>query len=159
MPQSRATSHRRSVNRLAVGGVLMAALAWTAFASSQDDSPAAPSTVAVADLPARQLVLAEQILESLRSMPGRATIADRRDAILRVRAARLAVARTREDRVAACTWAVTELESILEVERAMVRTGRAVDVLPTLDDPRHTLWPIPQGELDVAPNLVQNPGY
>lgn len=41
----------------------------------------------------------------------------------------------------------------------LVRTDRALDVLPTLDDPDHTVWPIPQGELDVAPNLVQNPGY
>lgn len=41
----------------------------------------------------------------------------------------------------------------------LVRTGRAVEVLPTLTDSRFTLWPIPQGELDTAPNLVQNPGY
>lgn len=41
----------------------------------------------------------------------------------------------------------------------LVRTGRAVEVLPNLSDIRFTLWPIPQGELDTAPNLVQNPGY
>ena len=41
----------------------------------------------------------------------------------------------------------------------LVRTGRAVETLPTLNDSRFTLWPIPRGELDVAPNLTQNPGY
>jgi tetratricopeptide (TPR) repeat protein len=39
----------------------------------------------------------------------------------------------------------------------LVRTGRATTVL---DIPATaTLWPIPLGEIDVAPNLTQNPGY
>jgi hypothetical protein len=38
-----------------------------------------------------------------------------------------------------------------------VRTGRAAAVMgiPVFQ----TLYPIPQSELDVAPNLTQNPGY
>ena len=39
----------------------------------------------------------------------------------------------------------------------MVRTDRAVDILGI--DPYQTLWPIPQDELDVSPNLTQNDGY
>jgi hypothetical protein len=58
-------------------------------------------------------------------------------------------------------WLERRLELAFEGDRwfDLVRTGRAMDVLPTLTDPDHTLWPIPQGELDVAPNLTQNPGY
>jgi len=37
----------------------------------------------------------------------------------------------------------------------MVRTGTGLAALP----PAQTLLPIPQAELDVAPNLTQNPGY
>ena len=39
----------------------------------------------------------------------------------------------------------------------LVRTGRATTVL-NINETR-TRWPIPQGELDVNPNLQQNPGY
>ena len=58
-------------------------------------------------------------------------------------------------------WLERRLELAFEGDRwfDLVRTGRAVAVIPTLDDPQHTLWPIPQGELDVAPNMTQNPGY
>ena len=41
----------------------------------------------------------------------------------------------------------------------LVRTNRAVATLPTLDDARFTLWPIPQNELDNNDLLTQNPGY
>lgn len=41
----------------------------------------------------------------------------------------------------------------------LVRVGKALDVLPNLDDPDFLVWPVPQGELDTAPNLTQNPGY
>ena len=58
-------------------------------------------------------------------------------------------------------WLERRLELAFEGDRwfDLVRTGRAVATIPTLNDPDFTLWPIPQGELDVAPNLVQNPGY
>lgn len=38
------------------------------------------------------------------------------------------------------------------------RTGRAMEVLG-ITNPDRLLFPIPQAELDVNPNLVQNPGY
>ena len=43
----------------------------------------------------------------------------------------------------------------------LVRTGRALDVLGVSGrfEAHETLWPIPVGEMDTAPNLVQNPGY
>ncbi len=41
----------------------------------------------------------------------------------------------------------------------LVRTGRAAAHLGTRWAPHKALWPIPQGEMDTAPNLVQNPGY
>jgi hypothetical protein len=39
------------------------------------------------------------------------------------------------------------------------RTGRAAGVLGPNFDPYERLWAIPEAELDVAPNLTQNPGY
>ncbi|NNM06293.1 MAG: RagB/SusD family nutrient uptake outer membrane protein [Gemmatimonadetes bacterium] len=55
------------------------------------------------------------------------------------------------------------LELAFEGERwhDLVRTGRAVDVLSFTGRfaPHEVLWPIPVGEMDTAPNLVQNPGY
>jgi starch-binding outer membrane protein, SusD/RagB family len=41
----------------------------------------------------------------------------------------------------------------------LVRTDRAVDALAPFLAPHEKLWPVPQRELDVAPNLTQNPGY
>ena len=41
----------------------------------------------------------------------------------------------------------------------LVRTGRAAAVLGESLDAHEVLWPIPVSELDVAPNLTQNPGY
>ena len=66
-----------------------------------------------------------------------------------------------QQQVIGAIWLERRLELAFEGDRwfDLVRTGRAVAVLPTLNDPNHTLWPIPQGELDVAPNLVQNAGY
>jgi len=38
----------------------------------------------------------------------------------------------------------------------LVRTGQALAVgIPA----QQTLLPIPQAEIDVAPNMIQNPGY
>jgi hypothetical protein len=53
------------------------------------------------------------------------------------------------------------LELAMEGDRFpdLVRTGRAVAVLNIADRPYQALFPIPQRELDVAPNLTQNPGY
>jgi hypothetical protein len=55
------------------------------------------------------------------------------------------------------------LELAFEGERwhDLVRTGRAVEVLSFTGRfaPHEVLWPIPIGEMDTAPNLVQNPGY
>jgi starch-binding outer membrane protein, SusD/RagB family len=39
------------------------------------------------------------------------------------------------------------------------RTGRAIEVLPNVTSPNQLLYPVPTTELDVNPNLVQNPGY
>jgi hypothetical protein len=43
----------------------------------------------------------------------------------------------------------------------LVRTGRAMAVLGVDGrfEAHEVLWPIPVGEMDTAPNLVQNPGY
>ena len=55
------------------------------------------------------------------------------------------------------------LELAFEGERwhDLVRTGRAVSVLGASGrfEAHEVLWPIPVGEMDTAPNLVQNPGY
>lgn len=41
----------------------------------------------------------------------------------------------------------------------LVRTDRAAAALGSRWAPHKALWPIPQEELDTAPNLTQNPGY
>ncbi len=41
----------------------------------------------------------------------------------------------------------------------LIRTDRASEALGSRWAPYKALWPIPQGELDTAPNLTQNPGY
>jgi hypothetical protein len=52
------------------------------------------------------------------------------------------------------------LELAMEGDRwpDLVRTGRVPAVLPGVS-PFQTLYPIPLNEIDVAPGLVQNPGY
>lgn len=66
-----------------------------------------------------------------------------------------------------------ELLDIIEKERRvefafeglrwfdLVRTGRAVDVLPHVTNPNQTLFPIPLDEIqsNSSPGMVQNPGY
>lgn len=58
-------------------------------------------------------------------------------------------------------WEERRLELALEGFRwpDLVRTGRAIAVLGLETKPHQVLFPIPQQELDVAPNLTQNPGY
>jgi hypothetical protein len=55
------------------------------------------------------------------------------------------------------------LELAFEGERwhDLVRTGRAMAVLSASGrfEAHEVIWPIPVGEMDTAPNLVQNPGY
>lgn len=43
----------------------------------------------------------------------------------------------------------------------LVRTNRAIDVLPNVKNLNQTLWPIPLGELvtNTDPSMTQNPGY
>ncbi len=53
----------------------------------------------------------------------------------------------------------------------LIRWGIAKDVIPqatlfgeqrdsrVFEEPKHNLWPIPQKEIDLNPNLTQNPGY
>ncbi len=41
----------------------------------------------------------------------------------------------------------------------LVRTGRAAEAIGANFSAYESLWPIPESEMDVAPNLVQNPGY
>jgi hypothetical protein len=66
---------------------------------------------------------------------------------------------TTEDDVLGAIWHERRVELAFEGDRwpDLVRTGRAVEVLGIR--PEMTLYPIPQSELDVAPNLTQNPGY
>ncbi|HEY8470239.1 MAG TPA: RagB/SusD family nutrient uptake outer membrane protein [Longimicrobiales bacterium] len=61
--------------------------------------------------------------------------------------------------VLAAIWRERRLELALEGDRwpDLVRTGQAVSVLGIPSE--FTLYPIPQNEIDVAPNLRQNPGY
>jgi hypothetical protein len=58
-------------------------------------------------------------------------------------------------------WQERRLELAFEGFRwpDLVRTGRAVTVLGITDRPHQVLYPIPQAELDVAPNVTQNSGY
>jgi starch-binding outer membrane protein, SusD/RagB family len=59
-------------------------------------------------------------------------------------------------------WNERVLELAMEGDRwpDLVRTGRAVEVLGLTPDEEHTLlFPIPQNETDVSPNVEQNPGY
>ncbi len=67
----------------------------------------------------------------------------------------------------------TELLNAIETERRaefafeghrwfdLVRTGRAVDLIPTVSNSKKTLFPIPSGELqtNTNPGMFQNPGY
>lgn len=66
---------------------------------------------------------------------------------------------TTMDDVLAAIWAERRLELAFEGDRwpDLVRTGRATTVLTI--PANATLYPIPQRELDVAPNMTQNPGY
>ncbi|MGH7477188.1 MAG: RagB/SusD family nutrient uptake outer membrane protein [Longimicrobiales bacterium] len=65
-----------------------------------------------------------------------------------------------QDDVLAEIWLQRRLEFAFEGDRwfDLVRADRAPAVLPGVE-PFETLWPIPLNELDVAPNLEQNPGY
>ena len=58
-------------------------------------------------------------------------------------------------------WEERRLELAMEGFRwpDLVRTGRAIALLGLQTKPHQVLFPIPQQELDVAPNLTQNPGY
>jgi hypothetical protein len=66
-----------------------------------------------------------------------------------------------QEEVLAAIWEERRLELAMEGFRwpDLVRTGRAIEVLELEDRPHQVLFPIPQQELDVAPNLTQNPGY
>lgn len=58
-------------------------------------------------------------------------------------------------------WQERRLELAFEGFRwpDLVRTDRAVTVLGLQARPHQVLYPIPQEELDVAPQITQNPGY
>ena len=58
-------------------------------------------------------------------------------------------------------WQERRLELALEGHRwpDLVRTARAIAVMGLQTKPHQVLFPIPQQELDVAPNLTQNAGY
>ncbi len=64
-----------------------------------------------------------------------------------------------QQEVLAAVWHERRVELAMEGFRwpDLVRTGRAQAVLGV--QAYQLLWPIPQAELDVAPNLTQNPGY
>ena len=68
---------------------------------------------------------------------------------------------------------VSQLLRIIEKERRiefafeghrwfdLVRTGRAVSVLPNVNNSNQTLFPIPSDEIQTNndPGMIQNPGY
>ncbi|MFO8175418.1 MAG: RagB/SusD family nutrient uptake outer membrane protein [Longimicrobiales bacterium] len=66
---------------------------------------------------------------------------------------------TSQEEVLEAIWHERRLELALEGDRFsdLRRTGRAVEVLniPAFQ----AIYPIPQAEMDVAPNMTQNPGY
>ena len=66
---------------------------------------------------------------------------------------------TTQDDVIEAILQERRVELALEGDRwtDLIRTGDAVALLGI--DPFQQLFPIPQSELDVAPNLEQNPGY
>ncbi len=66
---------------------------------------------------------------------------------------------TSKAQVLEAIWNERRLELALEGDRFsdLNRTGRAVEVLGI--PPHQARYPIPQREIDVAPNLTQNPGY
>lgn len=78
---------------------------------------------------------------------------------IRARAGVPAVAATTKQVVLEAIWRERRLELGFEGFRwpDLVRTGQAVPVLGIPDF--QTLFPIPQNEVDVAPNVTQNPGY
>lgn len=41
----------------------------------------------------------------------------------------------------------------------LIRTGKALETIPALTDPDRILWPIPVRDIDINPELVQNPSY
>ncbi|HLA64449.1 MAG TPA: RagB/SusD family nutrient uptake outer membrane protein, partial [Rhodothermales bacterium] len=66
---------------------------------------------------------------------------------------------TSEDEVLAAIWNERRLEFAFEGDRwpDLVRTGRVPTVMGI--PATAALYPIPQRELDIAPNMTQNPGY
>jgi hypothetical protein len=67
-----------------------------------------------------------------------------------------------DQEVVQAVWNERVLELALEGDRwpDLVRTGQAVTVLGLTPEEEHTLlFPIPQNETDVSPNVDQNPGY
>ena len=64
-----------------------------------------------------------------------------------------------QDDVLTAIWTERRLEFAFEGDRwpDLVRTGRAEAVLGI--QANATLYPIPQSEIDAAPNMTQNPGY
>lgn len=66
---------------------------------------------------------------------------------------------TTQAEVLEAIWHERRLELAFEGDRFsdLNRTGRAVEVLDI--PPHQARFPIPQRELDVAPNMTQNPGY
>jgi starch-binding outer membrane protein, SusD/RagB family len=58
-------------------------------------------------------------------------------------------------------WKQRRLELAYEGDRwpELIRLGLAISVMNLSTKPHQALYPIPQSELDVAPNLTQNPGY
>ncbi len=66
---------------------------------------------------------------------------------------------TTQEEVLAAIDLERRLELAFEGDRwpDLVRNGRAAAVMEIPEF--QTLYPIPQGEFDVAPGLTQNPGY
>ena len=110
---------------LAVAAAIVLAGSGTATVQSQ---PAADLQA----LYARQVELGELALRGLEVDPERADLDDWAGALTRVRDCRVRLADDRARKIAACQWAVEQLEALASRTKAQVDAGRAVPWAMTL---------------------------
>lgn len=138
--------------------------AWSLGGTDEEDSATKYSTTAGAE-DVHVIRLAEVILIRAEALARQGELEEAVDAYNEVRErAGLAphvfgVDVTTQQEVLDAIWQERWVELAFEGDRFsdLVRQGRAVDVLGIPQF--RTLWPIPQSERDVAPNLTQNDGY
>ena len=142
-----------------------ARLAWSISGDEEGDAFGTkfPSTAGAEDV--HVIRLGEVVLIRAEALARLNRLGDAVDQYNRIReragvdAHVLGVDVTTQQQVLDAIWLERQRELAFEGDRwpDLVRTNRAVSVL---DIPAfQALYPIPQGEMDVAPNLTQNPGY